>query len=172
MQAIDFKIPSYAQTVVGSVATTAALTVLGMVLAYWTWVFLPPNSESRSKNVMTATDVGNGVEAASRLFGNVPQGSNGSGAGASGVTFKLLGVVAAPGTQSGYAVMQLDAKRTVAVREGGEIESGVRLLEVHAGHVVLERNGQRETLAWVRQGQDQGQGRGKVLGPDVRGARN
>ena len=44
--------------------------------------------------------------------------------------------------------MRLDAQRTVVVREGGDIEPGVRLVEVHADHVVLERSGQRETLAW------------------------
>ena len=113
---------------------------------------------------LAATDAGNS-EAANRLFGNVAEGSSGGGAGISGIA--LLGVVAAPGTQSGYAVMRLDAKRTVAVREGEEIEPGVRVLEVHADHVVLERSGKRETLAWIMQGQ--GQTQGKVLGPDVRG---
>lgn len=168
MQAIDFKIPIYTQAVVGLVATIAALTVLGMVLAYWSWVFFSPHPESRSQTLPAASDAGRGFEAANRLFGNVPQASNGSGAGASGFTFRLLGVVAAPGTRSGYAVMRLDAKRTVAVREGGEIEPGVRLVEVHADHVVLERSGQRETLAWARQGQ----GQDKAVGPDVLGAKN
>lgn len=152
MQAIDFKIPGFLPTIVVPVATTVALAVLGMVLAYWTWAFFSPHSELRSQAVPAATDVANGVEAAKGLFGNALQGSNGGGAGASGITYKLLGVVAAPGTRSGYAVLRLDAKRTAAVREGGEIEPGVRLLEVHADHVVLERSGQRETLAWVAQG--------------------
>lgn len=114
--------------------------------------------------VLAATETGDS-EAANRLFGSVAQGSGGDGAGVSGIA--LLGVVAAPGTQSGYAVMRLDAKRTVAVREGEEIEPGVRVIEVHADRVVLERSGQRETLAWIMQGQAQG----KVLGPDVRGIR-
>ena len=164
MQASDFKIPSFVQAFVGSVATIAALAVLGMVLAYWTWTFFSPQSELRSQALPTASYLGTGVEAANRLFGNAPQGSSGGGAGASGITFRLLGVVAAPGTRSGYAVLRLDAKRTVAVREGGEIEPGVRLSEVHADHVVLERSGQRETLAWVPQG--------KVLGSGMPGARN
>lgn len=142
--------------------------MLCMVLAYWTWGIFSPNAESRSKVMPAAADAGNGIEAANRLFGNAAQGNNGGGATVSGSTFKLLGVVAAPGTQSGYALMRLDAKRTVAVREGEDIEPGVRLLEVHSEHVVLERSGQRETLAWVRQGQEQG----KVMVPDVRGARN
>jgi len=123
-QAIDFKIPGYAQTVFGSVATIAAITVLSMVLAYWTWGFFSPHSEPRIMAALAATDAGNS-EAANRLFGNVAEGSSGGGAGISGIA--LLGVVAAPGTQSGYAVMRLDAKRTVAVREGEEIEPGVRV---------------------------------------------
>jgi general secretion pathway protein C len=44
-------------------------------------------------------------------------------------------------------VLRLDAKQTVAVREGEGVEPGVRLAEVHADRVVLERNGIRETLA-------------------------
>lgn len=146
----------------------AAITMLCMVLAYWTWGVFSPNAESRSQAMPAVTDPGNGIEAANRLFGNATQGNNAGGATVSGSAFKLLGVVAAPGTRSGYALMRLDAKRTVAVREGEDIEPGVRLLEVHSEHVVLERSGQRETLAWVRQGQEQG----KVMVPDVRGARN
>jgi general secretion pathway protein C len=44
-------------------------------------------------------------------------------------------------------VLRIDAKKTVAVQDGGEIEPGLRLAEVHADHVVLERGGVRETLA-------------------------
>ena len=64
----------------------------------------------------------------------------------------LLGIVDASGSQPSYAVLRIDAKQTVAVREGGEIEPGVRLAEVHADHVVLERSGARETLAWPKPG--------------------
>jgi general secretion pathway protein C len=60
----------------------------------------------------------------------------------------LMGVVAASGERPGHAVLRLDAKRTVAVLQGAEVEPGTRLAEVHANFVVLERNGMRETLAW------------------------
>ena len=43
--------------------------------------------------------------------------------------------------------MQLDAGRTIAVREGNDVAPGIRLAEVQAGQIVLERNGARETLA-------------------------
>jgi general secretion pathway protein C len=45
-------------------------------------------------------------------------------------------------------VLRLDAKKTVAVLKGEDVEPGLRLAEVHVDHVVLERNGARETLAW------------------------
>lgn len=90
------------------------------------------------------------METAYGLFGS--SRPSGSGAAAGGIAVRLLGVVAASGNQPGYAVLQLDAKRSVAVRQGGEIEPGVRLAEVHANHIVLERNGMRETLAWPKPG--------------------
>ncbi len=64
----------------------------------------------------------------------------------------LLGVVAASGRQPGYALLRIDAKQTAAVREGAEIQPGVRLAEVRADHVVIERNGVREALAWPKPG--------------------
>lgn len=59
-----------------------------------------------------------------------------------------MGVVAASDGQHGHAVLRLDAKRTVAVLQGEDVEPGLRLAEVHVDHIVLERNGARETLAW------------------------
>jgi len=134
------------QTAAVSLATVAALALLGLVLAYWTWTLAAPRPESR---VRAAEQTGGQIQAAYGLFGNAQQGRDKISAGG---TVKLLGVVADQGTRSGYAVLRLDAKRTVAVREGGEIESGMRLVEVRADHVVLERNGQRETIAWPEQG--------------------
>jgi general secretion pathway protein C len=59
-----------------------------------------------------------------------------------------MGVVAATAGRRGHAVLRLDAKKTLAVLQGEEIEPGLRLAEVHVDHIVLERNGARETLAW------------------------
>jgi general secretion pathway protein C len=75
------------------------------------------------------------------LFGAATQAA-GSGA------IRLMGVVAAAGEQRGQAVLQLDGKQSVAVLQGEEVAPGLRLAEVHVDHVVLERNGVREALAW------------------------
>jgi general secretion pathway protein C len=44
--------------------------------------------------------------------------------------------------------MQFEGKQIVAVREGEDAAPGVRLAEVHPDHVILERGGVREALAW------------------------
>jgi general secretion pathway protein C len=79
----------------------------------------------------------------------VKEGS-GAGAAASGA-LRLMGIMAVSGgagDQRGRAVLRLDAKKTVTVLQGEDVEPGLRLAEVHVDHIILERNGARETLAW------------------------
>ena len=154
MQAISLERSSFAQTAAVSLVTFAALALLGLVLAYWTWAWLVPSPEPRAQAGQTDGRAAGPTEAATGLFGSAQR--DGNGAAPTGVSIGLLGVVAAKssrsGSEPGYAVLRIDAKQTVAVREGEEIEPGVRLAEVHADHVVLERSGVRETLAWPKQG--------------------
>lgn len=153
MQAISLERSSFAQTAVVSLVTFAALALLGLVLAYWTWAWLAPRPEPRAQAAVQTDGRGVGstagpTQAAYGLFGSARR----DGAAPTASAVRLLAVVAAAGgrsgNRSGYAVLRLDAKQVIAVREGGEIEPGVRLAEVHADHVVLERSGVRETLAW------------------------
>ena len=142
MAEISIERSGLAQTAVASLLTIAALALLGLVLAYWTWVWFAPGSTPRAQLVDTIPR----IKSADGLFGGA---SRKPGVIApTGLAIKLHGIVAAAGGRRGYAVMQLDAKEILAVREGADVAPGVRLVEVHADHVVLERNGARETLAW------------------------
>jgi len=145
MQALSPERSSLVQAAGVSLVTFAALALLGLVLAYWTWAWLAPRPEARAQSAATVGQ----AEIAYGLFGSARRDNS---AAPTGNTVGLLGIVAASGSQPSYAVLRLDAKQTVAVREGGEIEPGVRLIEVHADHVVLERSGLRETLAWPKPG--------------------
>jgi general secretion pathway protein C len=122
----------------GFLATLAAASLLGVVLAYWSWAWLAPSPAPRAP---AAFEAGPRASSAGGLFGNARQVPNAS-------AVRLMGVVAASGGRLGHAVLRLDGKKTVAVLQGEEVEPGLRLAEVHVDHIVLERNGTRETLAW------------------------
>lgn len=127
-----------------SLATLAALALLGAVLAYWTWEWVAPPPAPRAP---AAVDTAGRTTSANGLFGHLKVGSAGAAAAASGA-LRLLGIVAASPGRRGHAVLRLEAKKTVAVPEGEDIEPGVRLAEVHVDHIIVERNGARETLTW------------------------
>src|SRR5882724_8013992 len=102
-----------AQTAVVTLATIAALALLCLVAAYWTWVWLAPLPEPRAP---AAADTGTAVGAAGALFGSMRRDPNSPAP--TGIAIKLLGVVAATEGRHGYAVVQLEAKEILAVREG------------------------------------------------------
>jgi general secretion pathway protein C len=147
MQAISLKRFTVSQTAAVSLVTCAACALLGLVLAYWTWAWLAPRAEARAPAVV---QTGGAVDAAYGLFGSASP--NRSGAAPTSGAITLLGLVAGSGnrsgSQSGYAVLRIDAKKTVVVLQGQEVEPGLRLVEVHVNHIILERNGARQTLAW------------------------
>ena len=143
MQAISLERSNLAQTAGVSLVTLAALVLLGWVLAYWTWAWFAPRPEPRAQPAM---EPGGRVASAQGLFGSVQR--DGNFAAPTGIAIRLLGVVAASGGRRGYAVVQLEARQILAVPEGEDIAPGIRLAEVHPDHVILERNGARETLAW------------------------
>jgi general secretion pathway protein C len=131
---------SRAETLAVVSLTFAALVLLGCVLAYWTWAWLGPRPEPR---VAATSEPRVQVVAANRLFGVAP-----AAAAPAATPIKLLGVAAATTGGRGHAIVQLDSRHPVVARENDEIGPGIRLAEIHPDHVVLERNGARETLAW------------------------
>lgn len=143
MLVISLERSSLAQTAVVSLITLAALALLGWVLAYWTWAWFAPRPEPRAQ---PAAAPGAGAGSAQNLFGILQRESN--IAAPTGIAVKLLGVVAATGGRRGHAVVQLEGKQILAVREGEDIAPGIRLAEVHSDHVILLRNGMRESLVW------------------------
>ena len=131
-----------AQTALVSASTLAAISLLGLVLAYWTWTWFAPRPEPRAE--VTAEPAAR-IGAANGLFGQAQRSQVADAP--SGLAIKLLGVVAATEGRPGYAVVQLDAKQVIAVRAGEDVAPGIRLDGVYPDHVTLERVGARESLA-------------------------
>ena len=142
MRAVPIDRTHLAQAVLASALTLAALVVLGAVLARWTWVWLAPEVEAASTVVAPTTGAGT---RAGHLFG---QASATAVAGTSAsVGVRLLGIVAAIGASTGYAVLQVDGQPITVVHEGADIAPGLRLLEVAPREVVIERGGTRQSLS-------------------------
>ncbi len=141
MVGIQPKRSPFAQSALVYAVTLATLMLLCAILAYWTWAWLAPRPTSV---VRAADEVQPRLDAAYTLFGGARRTST---AAVAAPTIRILGVVAASGGKSGYAIVQLDSNRVLAAREGTDIAPGIRLAQVQAGQIILERNGMRETLA-------------------------
>ena len=128
-----------AQSALVAALTLAALTALCGVLAYWTWTWFGPKPAPRLEAPPAQQSR---VKAAYTLFG----GQRSAAPAPTALAIKLLGVVASSAAGTGFAVIQVEANKTLAVREGGDVAPGIRLAQVDKGQVVLERNGVRETL--------------------------
>lgn len=131
-----------AQTAAVYAVTFAALMLLAVVLAYWTWIWFGPRAAPRAEPMSEPVSRST---IAHTLFGS-PQGGQ-VAAAPTGLAIKLVGVVAASGDKPSYAVVQVDAKTILAVRAGEEIAPGIRLDKVFADRVTLLRTGASEELA-------------------------
>lgn len=126
-----------------SVLTYFSVLLLALVLAYWTWMWFAPRTEA---SMQSTTQVEGRLAEAYGLFGSGQQLR--SVAAPTGIAIKLLGIVAATDGHSGYAVVQMDSNKTLAAQQGETLAPGLLLKEVAGDHLVLERNGVLETLAW------------------------
>lgn len=134
---------SLALTATVSMITLAAVALLGLVLAYWSWAWFAPRVEPRAEAIVAPS----GSTASARLlFGYAERKA--AVAAQTGIAIRLLGTAAASEGRRSHAVVQLEGKEILAVEEGEDIAPGVRLAEVRRDHVILLRGGARERLEW------------------------
>lgn len=153
MRVISLERSGFVQTIVILLATVTALTVLSLVMAHWTWVWVVPHSESRGSQSVQS---GASMEAAFHLFGVPEKSADGSVLSGSVLvgnvstvgSIRLLGIIAATAGHSSYAVVQIASKDILALREGEDIVPGLRLVEVNTDHLIVESGGIRKTLTW------------------------
>jgi len=111
--------------------------LLGVLLARWSWILFAPHATA----IAAVSERGVAVEAV-RLFGvtAAPQAET-----VALPNLQLLGVFAADAGKSSFAVLSLDGKQ-VGVTVGEKVAAGTKLSEVHADHVLLERDGVRHRI--------------------------
>lgn len=135
---------STAMVAATTLANVCAVVLMGVVLAYWTWVWLAPAREPRAATPAQAAGATVPTPGAYAMFGKLQDGSTGSAQATSAL--RLLGVVAASGGFAAYAVIQSQERQSIAVRAGEDVSPGLRLAEVRTDRVILTRGGVREVL--------------------------
>ncbi len=121
----------------GNLAVVALVLVLAYQLAHWTWVFVAPAPVAAIPQAESGVD----LAAVAKLFGAAPPGAATSASG-----LRLKGVIApTPGTAAS-AIFSTGAGRDIAVYVEGEVQPGVKLVEVDPDHVIVSRAGERERI--------------------------
>lgn len=113
--------------------------ILGILLAKWTWVLFAPHViyTTALPNQLSDHETG-------QLFG-IAQKSEGAEQGIALPNVQLIGVFTPSAGKSGFAILKLD-NRQLGIAEGEEIAPGTKLIEVHAGYIVLERAGVQQRV--------------------------
>lgn len=129
--------PADSPGLAGRLAVVALVLALAWLLAHWTWVFVAP--APRAATPAAAGDVD--FDAIARLFGAGPPSAAPAASG-----LRLKGVIApTPGVEAS-AIFAGPGGRDVAVYLDGEVQPGVKLVEVHPDHAIVARAGVRERV--------------------------
>ncbi len=105
-----------------------------LLLAKHVWVLFAP-----AEHAVPGTTIASQSAQAEQLFGTV----NTTTASASLNGIRPIGIFAS--RKNGFAVMMTDSGQ-VGVGLGSEVVPGVRLVETHPDHVILERNGVKQRV--------------------------
>jgi hypothetical protein len=120
--------------------SAVSAVVLGVLLAKWFWIIFAPQVIYTSIVPASSNSI-----AAGRLFG-VASSNEIASQGVALPNVKLLGVFTATSQRPGFAILKLDDKRQLGIKEGEEVAAGTKLLAVHADYVVLENAGVQQTV--------------------------
>ena len=125
---------------IGTFLVVALVLLLAWQLAHWTWVFVSPRRVAATNDTVPGID----MAAVAGLFGASPPSGNAGATAARGL--RLKGVVAPTPGVAASAIFSTGSGRDLAVYLEGEVQPGLKLVEVHPQHVVLSRGGVRERL--------------------------
>jgi general secretion pathway protein C len=123
-----------------NLATAAFVIGAAWFAAKAAWSVLAP-APAAAGNAPVAVD----LAAAAAVFGG-KAGSAGGPVAASAGGLRLKGVVAPTPGETAGAIFNTGAARDVAVPLGGEVQPGVKLVEVDRDHVIVTRAGVRERI--------------------------
>jgi len=122
----------------GTLVLVALVLVLAYQLAYWTWVFVAPQPRAVVAEARGDVD----YDAIARMFGASAPGTTVAG----NASLRLKGVIAPTPGVAASAIFSTGAGKDLAVYIDGEVQPGVKLVEVHPEYAMLSRGGVRERI--------------------------
>lgn len=134
------KLSARRQQLIANSLTFLVVVAIGLQLSWWTWHFLAPEAR-----IATLADNAPAVDIAlaRQLFGG--DGSSPAATVGAAGDIHLKGVFAVDGKTLSAAVVNLGGKDT-AVKLSQEMSNGAKLIEVHADHIIVSRNGVNERV--------------------------
>ena len=140
--------PSLARALAGDalprLATVAATVLIAAQLGFVFWKFLPSRQAAPGDINVPALPGANTVNA-SRVFGAPPVANEGP-APQSSVALSLVGTLAVTDATAGLAIIGPAPTDAHVFATGSDVVPGIRLVEVYADHVVIDRGGLRESV--------------------------
>ena len=122
----------------GTIVLVALVLVLAYQLAYWTWVFVAPQPRAAVAEARGDVD----YDAIAKMFGASAPGTTVAG----NSSLRLKGVIAPTPGVAASAIFSTGAGKDLAVYIDGEVQPGVKLVEVHPEYAMLSRGGVRERI--------------------------
>lgn len=122
----------------GTLVTAALVIAIAWVLARATWTFLAPATVASPAAPAAGVD----MAAVARLFGGAAPAGAPSETASTLPGLRLKGVIAPSPAHIGSAVFNAGGK-DIAVNLGGEVQPGVKLVEVGPDHAIVSRGGVR-----------------------------
>jgi general secretion pathway protein C len=114
-------------------------------LAFLTWKFLP-NKAAPVAAAPVSVDTTVNTNNASRVFGEAPVVTQEGPAPQTNIALSLVGTLAVSDATAGLAIVGPTPTDAHVFATGSDIVPGVRLVEVYADHVLIDRGGVRESL--------------------------
>jgi len=114
-------------------------------LALLTWKFLPAKPAAPTGTPVTV-ETGVNTNNASRVFGEPPAPTQEGPAPQTNIALTLVGTLAVSDATAGLAILGPSATDAHVFATGSDVVPGVRLVEVYADHVLIDRGGIRESL--------------------------
>lgn len=133
--------PSGKHGFLGTFLLVALVLLLAWQLAYWTWVFFAPRDVA-APPAQQSSDID--LAAIARMFGAAPPA--GGDRPVAGGGLRLKGVIAPTPGVTASAIFSTGSGRDIGVPIQGEVQPGLKLVEVHPDHVVLARAGVRSRI--------------------------